>query len=95
MPPVGSKGVINKIKKILFVICFVMLETKSTKIIKNTIEEYEIFEKIKSTLLNKMYDIYEDSLLKILESSMFAHIQYIQLVAGFISTFLVVGGRIN
>ncbi len=58
-------------------------------------EEYGILEKIKNTPLNKMYEIYEDSLLKILESSVFAPIQYIQLVAGFISTFLVVGGRIN
>ena len=73
-----------------------MFHNVGNEIYKNSekhYEEYGIFEKIKSTLLNKMYDIYEDSLLKILESSMFAPIQYIQLVAGFISTFLVVGGR--
>ena len=76
-----------------------MFRNVGNEIYKNSdkhYEEYGIFEKIiKSTLLNKMYDIYEDSLLKILESSMFAPIQYIQLVAGFISTFLVVGGRKN
>ena len=75
-----------------------MFRNVGNEIYKNSeayYEECEIFEKIKRTHLNKMYDIYEDSLLKILESSMFAPIQYIQLVAGFISTFLVVGSMIN
>ena len=74
-----------------------MFRNVGNEIYKNSekhYEEYGIFEKIKSTLLNKMYDIYEDSLLKILEFSMFAPIQYIQLVAGFISTFLTVSGRV-
>ena len=75
-----------------------MFRNVGNEIYKNSdkhYEEYGIFEKIKSILLNKMYDIYiyEDSILKILESSVFTPIQYIQLVAGFISTFLVVGGR--